>query len=95
MKSISADRIQAYLKSKSENGRIDKRGGLSNKSLSDILVIVKETLKFGNVYDTSIDNLRASTSQKHKSMRVLNEREQTGLTVTLLNNTDIYIKWEF
>ncbi len=89
-KSISADIIQEYLKEKSENGRIDKRGGLSNKSLSDILVIVKETLKFGNVYDTSIDNLRTSTSQKHKSMRVLNEKEQTNLTITLLNDTDIY-----
>lgn len=90
VKSISADIIQEYLKAKSENGRIDKRGGLSNKSLSDILVIVKETLKFGNVYDTSIDNLRTSTSQKHKSMRVLNEKEQTSLTLTLLNDTDIY-----
>lgn len=90
VKSISASIIQEYLKAKSENGRIDKTGGLSNKSLSDILVIIKETLKFGNVYDTSINKLRASTSQKHKSTRVLNEEEQTSLTVTLLNDTDIY-----
>lgn len=90
VKSISAEILQEYLKVKSENGRIDKTGGLSNKSLSDILVIIKETLKFGNVYDTSIINLKATASQKHKSMRVLNEREQTSLTVTLLNNTDIY-----
>lgn len=87
---ISSDIIQEYLKVKSENGRLDKSGGLSNKSLSDILVIIKETLKFGNVYNTSINNLRTTISHNHKAMRVLNESEQTRLTTTLLNDTDVY-----
>lgn len=89
-KNISADIIQKYLKEKSENGRLDRTGGLSNKSLSDILVIIKGTLKFGNTYNTSINNLKASISQKYKSIRVLNEREQRRLTATLLNNINVY-----
>lgn len=87
---ISTTDVQNYVRFLSTNGRANSKGGLSAKTISDIICIIK-----------SILNYSESLGYKHccvlkyigfradkKEMRVLSRSEQQRLTEYLINDVD-------
>ena len=62
--------IQKFLLEKYKNGRLDNSGGLSNKTIKDIVAIIKSSLKCaikeGLIQNLSLDFIYPKTSQKDK-----------------------------
>ena len=88
---ISAKLIENYLAQLIESGRIDGTGGLSSKTTSDILAIIKETVEYAeyNDYPLQCKLDKVSIKQHKEEMRVLSVEEQQKLTLLLLENTDL------
>lgn len=89
---ISVSLLEEFVKHKSEQGKLDKSGGLSSKTMSDIVVIIKETFKYAScngvsgISDFSGINIKRTT----KEMRVLSNSEQKKLLAILSSDTDCY-----
>ena len=62
--------IQKFLLEKYKNGRLDNSGGLSNKTIRDIVAIIKSSLKSamkeGLIQNLSLDFIYPKTNQKDK-----------------------------
>lgn len=88
---ISAKLIENYLAQLIESGRIDGTGGLSSKTTSDILAIIKETVEYAeyNDYPLQCKLDKVSIKQHKEEMRVLSVEEQQKLTLLLLEDTDL------
>lgn len=88
---ISSELIENFIINKLQNGKLSG-GGLSNKSLSDIMVIIKETFKFaqnhGEIVNCNFSRLpiRKTTNE----MRVLSVAEEQKLVTVISNSTDRY-----
>lgn len=89
---ISTSLMEQFVSRKLQNGRIDGNGGLSPKSMSDILVIVKESFKYAQSYGTiaicSFD--RISFKRTAQEMRVLSLLEEQRLLSVLFRDFDRY-----
>ncbi len=87
---ISTVMLQRYIKALSTDGRIDKKGGLSGKTISDIICIIKSILHYSESLGCKICctlryiNFRA----EKKEMRVLSQSEQQKLTKYLISDID-------
>lgn len=90
VKDLSSNLFEQYISQLLENGRIDKKGGLSPKSVNDILVIIKSTIEYAKdrdiVSNCSLNNVRIKQSKKE--MRVLSIEEQKKLTSVLMNDVN-------
>ena len=88
VKDLSSNLFEQYISQLLENGRIDKKGGLSPKSVNDILVIIKSTIEYAKdediVSNCSLNNVRIKQSKKE--MRVLSIEKQKKLTSVLMNS---------
>lgn len=88
---ISSELIENFIIKKSQNGKLSG-GGLSNKSLSDVMVIIKETFKFaqshGEIVKCNFNKLpiRKTTNE----MRVLSISEEQKLISVISNDIDRY-----
>lgn len=89
---LSTEIIEAFIKQQLTNGRLDGRGGLSPKTVTDILTIVKSTIEYAKYKELPvICNLsRLSVKRKDKEIRVLSRLEQATLTKVLINEMDRY-----
>lgn len=89
---ISTLLMEQFVSYKLQNGRKDGKGGLSPKSMSDILVIIKESFKYAQSYGTvTICNFeRISFKKNVQEMRVLSPLEEKRLLSVLLNDFDRY-----
>lgn len=89
---ISTSLIEQFVSHKLENGRIDGNGGLSPKSMSDIMVIVKEAFKYAQSYGAIVicNFDRISFKKKTQEMRVLSRLEEKRLLSVLLRDVDRY-----
>lgn len=89
---LSTEIIEAFIEQQLIGGRLDKRGGLSPKTVTDILTIVKSTIEYARYKDIpTICNLsKLSVKKKEKEMRVLSQTEQDSLTKVLVNEMDRY-----
>lgn len=89
---ISTQLIEAFVADKLNNGRLDGKGGLSIKTMSDILIVIKETFKYaqslGVMIICSFD--RISLKKKNCEMRVLSVSEQQQLLLALFEDFDRY-----
>lgn len=89
---ISTSLMEQFVFHKLQNGRIDGHGGLSPKSMSDILVIIKESFKyaqsFGEIVICNFD--RISFKKNAQEMRVLSLLEEQRLLSVLFNDFDRY-----
>ncbi len=87
---ISTSVIQEYIHFLSISGRIDKKGGLSAKTISDIICIIKSVLNYseslGYHHGCALKYIGFRTEKKE--MRVLNRNEQQRLTEYLVNDID-------
>lgn len=89
---LSTEIIETFIEQQLTDGRLDKRGGLSPKTVTDILTIVKSTIEYARYKDMpTICNLsKLSVKKKEKEMRVLSQSEQDSLTKVLVNEMDRY-----
>lgn len=88
---ISSSQIEKFTFDKLEKGRIDGKGGLSPKSMSDILVIIKESFRYAQqTYGVSIicSFERINFKKPPKEIRVLSLSEEKRLLAVLLNDLD-------
>lgn len=83
--------IESYLAQLIESGRVDGTGGLSSKTTSDILAIIKATVEYAeyNNYPLQCKLGKVNIKQHKKEMRVLSVEEQQKLTLILLDDTDL------
>ncbi len=82
---ISSSLVEQFTLNKLENGRIDGKGGLSPKSMSDILVIIKESFRYAQSYGavTICSFERINFKKPPKEMRVLSLAEEKRLLTVL------------
>lgn len=84
--------MEQFVSRKLQNGRIDGNGGLSPKSMSDIMVIVKESFKYAHSYGVSVvcSFERISFKKNAQEMRVLSLLEEQRLLSVLFKDFDRY-----
>lgn len=89
---ISTALIENFIAYKLKNGRLDGKGGLSSKTISDILVIIKESFKYAQVSGvlTTCCFDHILLKKNSHEMRVLSIAEQKRLISVLLNDIDNY-----
>lgn len=89
---ISTSLMEQFVSHKLQDGRVDGNGGLSPKSMSDIMVIIKETFKYAQSYGVfvicSFD--RISFKKNAQEMRVLSLSEEQRLLSILFEDFDRY-----
>ncbi len=89
---ISSSLIEQFTINKLEHGRLDGKGGLSPKSMSDILVIIKESFRYAQSFGINIicSFERINFKKNTKEMRVLSFAEEKRLLSVLLKDIDRY-----
>lgn len=89
---ISTELIENFIDSKLKNGRLDGKGGLSPKTMSDILVLIKESFKYAQASGvfTICCFEQISFKKTNHEMRVLSVAEQKRLITVLFNDIDTY-----
>lgn len=92
IRKISTSLMEKFVKTKLENGKLDKSGGVSPKMMSDIIVIIKETFKYANSngVSTICDFSGISIRRSPHEMRVLSNSEEKRLLSVLSSDTDCY-----
>lgn len=81
---LTNDTLNRFVLQKVENGRLDGKGGLSPKTISDITLVLKQALNSHCAFRIDITK---PTSYK-KEIRVLTEQEQIMLEQFLLQDID-------
>lgn len=84
--------LSQYIDYKLDNGKLDDTGGLSAKTTSDIITIIKESLKYAQLLGAPVLlNFNLLTIRKpSREMRVLNKSEEQTLVKFLLAKIDTY-----
>lgn len=84
---LSSDIIENYINQMYENGRVDNNKGLSEKSIRDIMVILKQILTYANL------NIPFKLPKsKTKEISILNKQEQKALeNISIKQNTSYSI----
>ncbi len=89
---ISSVLIEDFVSRKLQHGRLDNSGGLSPKTISDILGVIKGSFKYarshGAVAACSFENISLRNSSKE--MRVLSNSEEQRLLKVLFTELDRY-----
>lgn len=89
---IGTPLIERFVSEKLTRGRLDGNGGLSPKTMSDILTVIKESFKYaqaaGVITICRFDGIILKKATQE--MRVLSVFEQQQLLSVLLNNFDRY-----
>lgn len=83
--------VEDFITEQLKNGRLDGRGGLSPKTVTDILTVIKSTIEYAryNNYNIVCNLKKLSIKKKDKEMRVLTQAEQTALIKTLTDEMDL------
>lgn len=89
---ISTQLVERFVDDKLRNGRLDGKGGLSPKTVTDIITIIRSSMDYAsyNGFSVFCNLSKLSVKKKEKEMRVLTTQEQKSLTCTLLSETDLY-----
>ena len=89
---ISTQLIERFIRDQLNSGRLDRKGNLSPKMVTDILAIIKSSMEYAryNGFDIICDLRRLTIKKKDKEMRVLTQAEQSALVTVLLADTDRY-----
>lgn len=89
---ITAEAIEQFARDGLESGRLDGKGGLSAKTMSDILVIIKEIVAFSRKRGllTECDLSEITIKRTTREMRVLSITEEQRLITILLREMDRY-----
>lgn len=89
---ISTQLIEGFIENLLSCGRVDNNGGLSAKTVTDILTIVKSTIDYAryNNLVVSCNLCKLTIKKKDKEMRVLCQSEQDALIRVLIADMDLY-----
>ena len=89
---LTSDTLDRFAEDLLTCGRVDKAGGLSAKTVSDLFVIVRSSLRFAKEHGYECSCITSTIKQKshYTNMRVLSRSEQKKLVSVLLENTDKY-----
>ena len=89
---ISTQIMEQFVTDKLNKGRLDGNGGLSPKSVSDIMTIVKESFEYADFYGetTTCCFKRISFRKITAKIRILNYEDEKKLLSVLYNNFDRY-----
>jgi len=89
---ISTSLMEQFVFQKLQDGRKDGKGGLSPKSMSDIMVIIKESFKYAQSYGVTVicSFERISFKKNAQEMRVLSLLEEQRLLSVLFKDFDRY-----
>lgn len=84
--------LQGFVTDKLSNGKSDNSGGLSEKTLTDIMMILKNILNYSKANGELVncDFSQVVIKKKYQEMRVLSRTEERRLNKILINNLDIY-----
>ena len=89
LKEINNKIIQEFLLNKYKSGRLDKLGGLSNKTIRDIVAIIKSSLKSAMkeelIQNLNLDFIYPKTNTKDK-IYTISKQNQDKLTNYILKN---------
>ena len=88
---ISTQVVERFVDDKLKAGRLDGKGGLSPKTVTDLITIIKSSMEYAsyNDFPASCNLSKLSVKKKDKEMRVLTTQEQRLLTCILLSETDL------
>ncbi len=88
---ITTQLVEAFVEQLLSNGRLDGCGGLSPKTATDILAIVKSSIDYAQYQNLPVRcNLSKLTiKKKEKEMRVLTQDEQNALVKILTARMDL------
>lgn len=89
---ISTQQIEGFVTYLLSDGRLDGTGGLSPKTVTDILTIIKSTMEYARYQNMPVAcNIHQLTvKKKGKEMRVLTPSEQESLVAVVTSNMDRY-----
>lgn len=89
---ISTQLIESFIQQQLVAGRLDGKGGLSPKTVTDILTIIKESI--GYAQDNGIAVIcnpqRITVKKKEREMRVLTPLEEEAFVRVLMDDMDQY-----
>lgn len=89
---ISTQLVESFIQQQLLAGRLDGKGGLAPKTVTDMLTIIKESI--GYAQDNGITVIcnpqRISVKKKEREMRVLTPLEEEALVRVLLDDMDQY-----
>ena len=82
---LTVQKIASFLQDKLHNGRLDKKGGLSAKTIADILCLIKSAVKmalrdFNLPQAAAILTMRPPMLVRSRKPEILNENECTNLS---------------
>lgn len=88
---LSTQTVEDFIAAQLKNGRLDGRGGLAPKTVTDILTVIKSTIEYArcNNFEIACTLKKLSIKKKDKEMRVLTPAEQTALLETLTDEMDL------
>jgi integrase len=89
---ISTQQVEGFVEYLLSEGRLDGTGGLSSKTVTDILTIIKSTMEYARYQNMPVAcNINKLTvKKKDKEMRVLTPEEQEALVAILVHKMDRY-----
>lgn len=92
LQEVTTRLIEGFIESKLRGGRIDGGGGLSSKTVTDMLTVIKGSVTYARCHHLAMPcNLSGiRIRKKNREIRVLSIAEQERLLRTLLQNMDIY-----
>jgi len=88
---LSGTIIDRFAKDMLNGGRIDKKGGLSPKTVRDMLSVINSVVDYARERHKAIKEFKITyPKSKKRPMRVLSQQEQAALEKNLIGNPDIY-----
>lgn len=82
---LTSEMIEGYINKKFEYGRMDGMGGLSNKTVRDIIVVLRQILSYANLHITF-----RLPKLKKREIKILNKKEQKKLETKVLEMNNTY-----
>ena len=91
MQNLTPVDISRFARVKMGNGRKDGKGGLSAKTVRDMLSIIKTVADFAHAEGIIASGLKITyPKQQQQAMRVLSRQEQSSLEAVLTSNIDVH-----
>lgn len=89
---ISTQLLEEFIREQLRWGRLDGTGGLSPKTVTDILMIIKNSMEYArdNGINITCNLQKLTVKKKDKEIRVFTQSEQSALVNVLLNDIDRY-----
>ena len=89
---LSTQLVESFIQQQLFAGRLDGKGGLSSKTVTDMLTIIKESVGYAQDHSMVVicNPHKLTIKKRDKEMRVLSPSEQESLVRVLLKDMDLY-----